>query len=202
VIGTSGGGPHARHRVRRATGRPSSLERRRRAGGGNARELGLLGKGGLWGQTICFVPPMCITSRRRFILACSTRRLANCRSGGSLLRVRSLVSFVHVRHRVPHDAAIPAIEPTASGTCSRILGVPLAVSPTAADPILLKSGSLSHDALQIHMKESPCAGDLFWRELHRELRIQDIHPAPISSSAGWGWLVCSCKRRAAMPVRR
>ena len=28
----------------------------------NARELGLLiGKGGLWGQTIRFAPPMCIT---------------------------------------------------------------------------------------------------------------------------------------------
>jgi alanine-glyoxylate transaminase/(R)-3-amino-2-methylpropionate-pyruvate transaminase len=28
----------------------------------NARELGLLlGKGGLWGQTIRFAPPMCVT---------------------------------------------------------------------------------------------------------------------------------------------
>ena len=33
-----------------------------RAGGGDREGLGLLlGKGGLWGQTIRFAPPMCIT---------------------------------------------------------------------------------------------------------------------------------------------
>ncbi|MGH7978689.1 MAG: aminotransferase class III-fold pyridoxal phosphate-dependent enzyme, partial [Limisphaerales bacterium] len=37
----------------------------------NARELGLLiGKGGLWGQTIRFAPPMCITqSDAEFVIA-------------------------------------------------------------------------------------------------------------------------------------
>jgi alanine-glyoxylate transaminase/(R)-3-amino-2-methylpropionate-pyruvate transaminase len=37
----------------------------------NARELGLLlGKGGLWGQTIRFAPPMCITQADAdFVLA-------------------------------------------------------------------------------------------------------------------------------------
>ena len=45
----------------------------------NARELGLLlGKGGLWGQTIRFAPPMCITlADADFLLAVLDEAIAS-----------------------------------------------------------------------------------------------------------------------------
>ena len=48
----------------------------------NARELGLLlGKGGLWGQTIRFAPPMCITEADAdFILAVLDEAIGDIRA--------------------------------------------------------------------------------------------------------------------------